>query len=186
MSGFLPPVAVPGLPIGLAADISGLSWGSGAWFLQLQPGSWRGVGFVMDTAQVHAGRRVAVHEYPYRSTVWAEDLGLLPRRFAVQAYLVGDDVYQQRDAMLAACETAGPGTLVHPTMGAVECVLLDFAVTDRRERGRVVEIALAFIISGDILYPSTATATADAVMTGAGNLDAASPADLGASAATWD
>jgi prophage DNA circulation protein len=178
--------AIPSLWTGLEADISGQSWGSGAWFLQLQPGSWRGVGFVMDTMQCKAGRRVAVHEYPYRPTIWAEDLGLLPRRFALQAYLCGDDVYQQRDAMIAACEQPGAGTLVHPTMGAVECVLLDFAVTDRREHGRVVEVALAFIVSGDIRYPGSATATGDDVTARAANLGAASSADLAASSATWD
>ena len=36
----------------------------------------------------------------------------------MQAFLTGDDVYQQRDAMLKACEQSGPGTLVHPTLGS--------------------------------------------------------------------
>jgi prophage DNA circulation protein len=178
--------AIANIPTALEADISGLTWGSGAWFLQLQPGSWRGVGFVMDVAQCKAGRRVAVHEYPYRPTIWAEDLGLLPRRFAVQAYLTGDDVYQQRDAMIAACETAGPGALVHPTMGTMQVVLLDFSVTDRREHGRMVEIALAFIVSGDVQFPASSIATGNAVTSAFANLNAASLADLSASAATWD
>jgi prophage DNA circulation protein len=141
------------------------------------------VGFVLDAGQTKVGRRVAVHEYPYRDTAWSEDLGLLPRRFAIEAYLTGDDVYQQRDAMLDACEQPGPGTLVHPTLGSVQCVLLDFTVTDRRERGRYVEVALAFILAGDVLYPSTALNTADAIDGAAGALNTASASDLGATLA---
>jgi prophage DNA circulation protein len=163
----------------LEVDNSGLSFTGGSWWQQLQPGSWRGVGFVLDAGQTKAGRRVAIHEYPYRDTAWPEDLGLLPRRFSVEAYLTGDDVYQQRDAMLAACEQPGPGTLVHPTLGSVQCVLLDFTVTDRRERGRYVEVSLAFILAGDVLYPGTALNTGDAITSASAALNAASKGDLG-------
>jgi prophage DNA circulation protein len=162
----------------LATDQSGASWLGSTWYQQLQPGSWRDVGFVMDAAENKAGRRTAIHEYPYRDTVWVEDLGRLPRRFSFQAFQVGDDVYQQRDAMIQACEQAGEGTLVHPTLGSVQCVLIDFTTTDRRERGRVVELAFSFVVSGDILFPATALATGDNVNAAAGALGQASAADL--------
>jgi prophage DNA circulation protein len=168
--------------IGNAArsDNTGNSWTGGEWWQQLQPGSWRGVGFVLDAGQTAAGRRIAIHEYPYRDDAWAEDLGKLPRRFTVQAFLVGDDVYSQRDAMLAACEQAGSGTLVHPSLGSLSCVLLEFSVTDRRERGRYVELQFAFILAGDVQYPSTSIATGQAVSSAASALNFASQADLGA------
>ena len=159
-------------------DQSGLPWEGSAWWQQLQPGSWRSVGFVMDAAQTITGRRVAVHEYPYRDTIWAEDLGRLPRRFAFQAFLIGDDCYQQRDAMINACEQAGDGTLVHPTLGSVQCVLIDFNTTDRRERGRMVEIAFQFVVSGDITFPTTAQATGEQVNALANALYQGSMGDL--------
>lgn len=162
----------------LAGDNRSSSWLSSSWWQQLQPGSWRGRGFVMDAAENTAGRRVALHEYPYRDTVWAEDLGRLPRRFAFQAFLVGDDVYQQRNAMITACEQSGPGTLVHPTLGTVQCTLLDFTTTDRRERGRMVEIAFQFVVTGDLLLPAATSSTGDAVTTAAGNLNTAAAGDL--------
>lgn len=161
-------------------DNSGNSWTGGEWWQQLQPGSWRGVGFVLDAGQTAAGRRVAIHEYPYRDDAWAEDLGKLPRRFSVQAYLVGDDVYAQRDAMLKACEQSGAGTLVHPTLGSLSCVLLEFATTDRRERGRYVEVQFSFIVAGDVKYPSTSIATGQGVLSAASRVIAVSRGDLGA------
>jgi prophage DNA circulation protein len=159
-------------------DQSGQSWEGSHWWEQLQPGSWRGVGFVMDAAQTLTGRRTALHEYPYRDEVWVEDLGRLPRRFAFQAFLVGDDCYQQRDRMIQACEQAGSGTLVHPTMGSVECVLMGFNSTDRRERGRMVEISFQFIMSGDLTFPNAAQATGEQVNARADALYQGSSYDL--------
>lgn len=164
----------------LFPDATGSDWLSGKWFEHLQPGSWRGVPFVMDAAENRAGRRVALHEYPYRDTVWPEDLGRLPRRFALQAFLVGDDVYEQRNAMITACEQPGKGTLMHPTLGSIECVLMDFSTTDRRERGRMVEVAFQFVIAGDILFPATQIATGANVTHLADLLDKASAGDLNA------
>lgn len=174
-------VAKLGQTLGLsgAVDNTGLSFTGGSWFQQLQPGSWRGVGFVLDAGDVAAGRRVALHEYPYRDDVWPEDLGKLPRRFSINAFLTGDDVYQQRDAMLAAVEQAGPGTLVHPTLGSVQCVLLEFQCSDRRERGRFVELQFAFVIASTPLLPISAIATGTVVSSAAAALNLASKGDLG-------
>jgi prophage DNA circulation protein len=163
----------------LRADTSGRSWNGGLWFEQLQPGSWRGKSFVTEADQTITGRRIALHEYPYRDTVWAEDLGRLPRRFVFTAFLVGDDVYQQRNAMVQACEQVGKGTLVHPTFGSVECVLLDARFGERTERGRVVEINFAFIAAGDLTFPTALLATGDNVRASADALDDASRSDLG-------
>jgi prophage DNA circulation protein len=169
---------VQNLGLSRLIDQSDASWLGSTWWAQLQPGSWRGVGFVMDAAELRTGRRVATHEYPYRDTVWAEDLGKLPRRFAFQAFLVGDDVYQQRDAMVAACEQPGAGTLVHPTMGSVQCVLVDFTTTDRRERGRVVELAFQFVVAADATQPTAASSTGDAVAAAATGATQAAQSDL--------
>jgi prophage DNA circulation protein len=175
-----PPINPIGTISQAPVDQSNTSWLAGTWWQQLMPGSWRGVAFVMDTTPTKAGRRIAVHEYPYRDTVWPEDLGRLPRRYQVSAFLVGDDVYQQKRAMIAACEQAGVGTLVHPTLGAVQCVLLDFATTDRRDRGRYVEVELDFIdASSTALSPASSSATGEAVNSFADALDTTSISALG-------
>jgi prophage DNA circulation protein len=175
--------APPLSPIGTAspapAAATGSSWLAGSWHEQLQPGSWRGVGFVMDATPTKAGRRVAVHEYPYRDTVWPEDLGKLPRHYQVAAFLVGDDCYQQKKAMIAACEKAGPGTLVHPILGSLQVVLLDFTTTDRRDRGRYVEVELEFIDAGtNTILPAATAATGQLVANAANALNATSATSL--------
>ena len=162
----------------LAADVRPYTWLDSRWYEQLLPGSWRGVGFVMDAAETRAGRRVALHEYPYRDTVWPEDLGKLPRRFAFQCFLVGEDVYQQRNAMIAAAEVAGEGTLVHPTLGTLQVVLIDFSTTDRRERGRMVEVSFQFVLAGDVMFPAAGIASGNLINQFAAALNGASGAEL--------
>lgn len=154
-----PPLSPIGTSTGThASDTSGSSWLGGSWSQQLQPGSWRGVGFVLDATPTKAGRRIALHEYPYRDTIWAEDLGKLPRHYQVSAFLVGDDCYQQKLRMIAACEQAGAGTLVHPILGSVQVVLLDFSTTERRDRGRYVEVEFDFIDASSMAAAPTASA----------------------------
>ena len=176
--------APPLNPIGTAApapvETSNTSWLAGSWWQQLQPGSWRGVGFVMDATPTKAGRRVALHEYPYRDSVWPEDLGKLPRRYQVSAFLTGDDCYEQKRRMIEACEKAGPGTLVHPILGSIQVVLLDFTTTDRRDRGRYVEVDFEFIdaVTAGSVAPSSSSATGEAVKTYAGALNSAASTAL--------
>lgn len=178
-------------PIGTIAqtptDQSDSSWLAGSWWQQLQPGSWRDIGFVMDSAPTKAGRRIALHEYAYRDTVWPEDLGKLPRRFQLTGFLTGDDCYEQKRRMIAACEEAGPGTLVHPVLGSMQCVLLEFTTTDRRDRGRYVEVEFEFIAAdATALAPAARIATGEATTAAADALDAASAADLSRTINTAD
>ena len=41
----------------------------------LLPASWRGVPFHGLSGELRFGRRPVVHEYPFRDSVWVEDLG---------------------------------------------------------------------------------------------------------------
>ena len=121
--------------------------GLGLWAQGLQPGSFRGLGFAATMTQVRRGRRVVVHEYPYRDDVWVEDLGRGTRTITFRGFITGDTVYAQRDAFLAAVEMKGPATLVHPSLGSISCVLTECSAAERSELGRVVELEFTFIES---------------------------------------
>lgn len=124
------------------------------WTLTLQPASWRGVPFVLTDTEPTGGRRVVVHEYPYRDPpIWAEDIGPAPLRIPIDGYLNGDDVYVQRDAMRKQCAIPGPGTLVHPSLGSLQVVLLQSTFGEKLEDGRTVHLQMLFIQSGNVQYP---------------------------------
>lgn len=140
----------------------------GEWADTLQPASWRGCGFAVFESITNGGRRTALHEYPYRDDVWIEDLGRAPRAFSFRAFIVGDDVYDQRDAMRAALEQPGPGVLTHPSLGNLTCSLTPpFAMREVWDSGRVVELEFTFIETAQPLYPSTVSSTQSAVGTSA-------------------
>ena len=152
---------------------------SGSWIDQLQPASWRGLGFAVNSSTIRRGRRTAVHEYPYRNVVWVEDLGRGVRAVAFSGFVVGDDCFAQRDALLAASETAGPGELIHPSLGSLNVALVSpMEASERKDLGRVVEIAFEFIEDGLSIYPDADISTTDVSSTAADAADTASTSDF--------
>lgn len=146
--------------------------GAGSWEASLQKASFGGVPFGVTTARTHAGRRTAVHVYPYRDDVWAEDQGKLPRQFRIHGFLIEDSlvyggggVVAQREALISVCETSGPKTLVHPTFGTVQSVVCvgGIEVEERKDLGRVFEFTMTAMVTGERQYPGTEESTEDAV-----------------------
>ena len=89
----------------------------------LRPASFRGVSFQVNGTDLGAGRRVQVHEYPQRDQPWVEDLGRATREIAFDGFLIGADYVDQANQLLAALETAGAATLVHPWLGSMQVCL---------------------------------------------------------------
>jgi prophage DNA circulation protein len=134
---------------------------------QLQPASYRGVPFQVLSESGRFGRRQAVHTYPKRDKAWAEDMGRKQRSYTITGFLIGDDVLAQRDKLIAATETPGDGTLVHPTYGELQVSLLDFSASVSWDKGRVVTVHFNFMEAGQRIFPAAATSSSDAVTTAA-------------------
>lgn len=154
------------------------------WQASLLPASYNGVPFFVLDETLAAGRRVALHQYPFRDTPWAEDLGRSARHFRFSAFLIGDDVLAQRDRLLDAIEAKGPGRLVHPTLRRpqqVQIEIVEFA--ERWDKGRVVELRLEAVEAGQVLYPTTGADTQGMVGTAAGSSDSAAGSQFSDNAA---
>jgi prophage DNA circulation protein len=169
----------------LASSLAARLGGSAAsYFEQLRPASFRGVPFVSLGSESAFGRRNELHEYPQRDTVWVEDLGRRGRRIRIYGFVVGDDVIAQRDVLIAACETSGDGSLVHPTLGRRTVSLMDFRSIERWEKGRYFEFQFEFIEGGPRTYPTSETATTLGVLNAFGGLNLAAAADFAKTAST--
>lgn len=139
---------------------------------QLQVARLGGVPFAVLDVRTGAGRRNAVHEYPFRDDAWIEDLGKQARWFEVTGLLVdnsvlygGGSVQFQRAAMLAAVENSTSLTLVHPTLGEVRnCNALSFEMFDSVELVGATEFRARLMVSGQPQYPNTITGGAGVVM----------------------
>ncbi|HAX5205296.1 TPA: multidrug DMT transporter permease [Escherichia coli] len=151
-----------GIITNAVASALGLSSSAGwAWRDHIRQASFRGVPFAVVSADGMYGRRVAIHEYPFRDSVWIEDLGRSARRFTVRGFLIQDclvysagDVFAQRDALIAACETGESGLLVHPTLGELTVYVPDggLRIEEGVESERVFTFTLAFVESGEKVF----------------------------------
>lgn len=169
--------------------------GAGAgddWKSGLVPSSFRGVEFKVEAAGRAGGRRGANFEFPKKDTPYVEDMGRRGRRFAVTAYLIGDDYQTQRDELIRALEQEGPGLLNHYTLGQHRVTVDTFNVGERRDRGRFCEIEMQFFEAGrppsqDVKADtqagvrSSAEKASDAAAAGADR-----SAKMGAAAGTWE
>jgi prophage DNA circulation protein len=149
----------------------------------LIPASFRSVPFAVLDIAIKAGRRLEVHEYPFRDTPWTEDLGRRARRIAFSAFVIGDDVDFQAAQLLNACEARGPGMLVHPAYGSALWVVEDCETIERWDKGRYVEFKLAFVEPGLILYPTNGADTQAGTQMAADNAGTAAQDDFANAAA---
>ncbi len=108
---------------GFLSSLTGGSLLSGVLGL-LQSASWRGVTFDMIDSRHSAGRRWAQFLFPGRADTVQEDLGAIDGPIEVSALLVGGDWLRRQKRLEAACKQAGPGTLLHPWLGEIKCILV--------------------------------------------------------------
>lgn len=126
------------------------------WKEQLQPASFRGVKFKVESAETAFGRRNQVNEYPKRDEPYSEDLGRKAREYSFNAYIIGDDYFKGRDELLKAIEDdSSPGTLVHPTLGRKTVVPKDCRVNFSNVDGGIEYFTLTFIEAGEKKFPAS-------------------------------
>ena len=86
----------------------------------LQPASYKGASFLVESASLAGGRKTAKHEFPNSNIQNIEDLGLKPREYRIPAIINEPDYFNKKDALLRALESGGGGVLIHPFFGRIE------------------------------------------------------------------
>jgi len=99
----------------------------------IKPASYKGVSFLCQEVDYAGGRRVAHAEYPFANHTNAEDMGIKLKIFNIKAVFRENDHVGDARALFAACESPGPGILVHPTYGAVNVICNTVKVKDNVE-----------------------------------------------------
>lgn len=128
------------------------------WRDRYQPGSFRGVPFVSRRHDGDIGRRGEQNQYPYRDPPNFEDLGRKADGWKLQAFVIGPDYMDARDALITALKGKGPGTLVHPWLGTFQAQLVDATFSESTDEGGMAVFDMQFAEPGELV---TALATAD-------------------------
>ncbi|MFB5641813.1 DNA circularization protein [Kluyvera ascorbata] len=153
------------------SSLLGLDSGSEPWYRTLRQASFRGVPFAVKAEETAHGRRVAIHEYPYRDTAWVEDMGRGIRKITLRCFIIqdsliygGGSVIEQRQRLTEACEKKGAGTLIHPTLGELTVSIPDngLRIGGEQSSGRVFEFSLICIESGLKVFAVTTSVAASA------------------------
>lgn len=119
------------------------------WMNTLRAASYRGVPFhVAEESMPETGREVVVHRYVKAEKHDTEDMGILPKKFRIKAYIANDRADTDCAALVAACGTKGAATLVLPFLGGHQVRATGCGPSWRKEQLGFVSLDLEFIAAG--------------------------------------
>lgn len=133
---------------------------------RLQPASFRGVPFFVADSSMEFGRRTHRSEFPYHDRPFVDDMGKKARDYSVDAFLVhteDSDLFKLRQALIDALEKEGPGTLIHPRLGALR---VQAGVTTWRPKPNadMERFSISFVDAPVDMVPTVAVDTLDKLL----------------------
>lgn len=103
---------------------------TGCYKANYLPASYKGVAFkAFETTSEH-GRRGFVGEFPFAESSAYADMGIKTRKYTISGRFDGNNHILASAALIAACESIGPGTLLHPTRGLIQAACVSLRVKD--------------------------------------------------------
>lgn len=154
------------------------------WLEQLQPASWRGVAFQVDSIEITAGDTLLVREYPFQDLPQVLRMAQGREDLKFSAYVIGDDYHLQREALRELLHDVPDegGILIHPTYGALRCHLAErYQISEQpTEQGGVARFELTFVRTQPRTYPYAQASTTPQVQAASEQLDAATQDDFAA------
>ncbi|MCH7902125.1 DNA circularization N-terminal domain-containing protein, partial [archaeon] len=123
------------------------------WRDGYREGSFRDVPFKTNSHQLTGGRRKQDREYAKRDQGNSEDLGKRLQKFTLEIFVLGDDYFSDRDALIKALETEGPGRLIHPYLGTISVQAGNYIMSETVGEGRVARFTVDFSESGQEVFP---------------------------------
>ena len=93
------------------------------------------------------GRKVALHDFPNSDQRFVEDLGEIPPRFTIPAFVHGIDWIERAQALENVLRKPGPKRLVMPTFGSFTVWALPYSKSAKQTSVGEIEFSLEFATS---------------------------------------
>lgn len=122
----------------------------------LYPASFKGAKFYFLGDSRTDGRRIVVHEYPNKEDD-VEDLGKNRRVFNITAVITGFFYHDDKKTLEKALNDIGPGILIHPFLGSINCVCQGFTISETISNVGRAEYTMQFKEVAGVVYPIPAT-----------------------------
>jgi len=129
-------------------------------------GSYDGVPFFVASHDLNFGRRLVVNNMPNADTNVIQDLGRKTRGVSISAYLLGSDVFSQKQKLIDAMERGGKRPLIHPYLGPFTARGGEGTLKERELVKQFAQVDLTFVIENDSVTNKEA-ASRDAVLAAA-------------------
>lgn len=126
--------------------------------------SFRGVEFLLETADGESGRRAIPHAYPKKESGWTEDNGKVLQSEKISGRVLGDDYLTQLQNILEALNQAGSGELIHPWFGVRQVQIGKVSHKLALKTDRTATISFEVFEVGENLFPAANSDTASDVL----------------------
>lgn len=122
----------------------------------LQPASFKGFEFLVNSETSNSGKKIVSHEYPNNDKRFSEELGQIPPKFSLEIIVHGDINRRLRFEQLL--RETGLGTLVHPVYGIVDVMSGAYSVTSNQNNIGEFRFSCNFETSEQNITPSETVA----------------------------
>ncbi len=112
-------------------------------------GQYGGVPFFVEAHELDTGRRLLVMNIPNSDKNIIQDNGRKTRGVRFDAYLLGSDVFTQKNAVIDAMETPGVRELVHPYFGRFPARGWNLRLSERATEKQYVKMEMTFVLEVD-------------------------------------
>jgi len=123
-------------------------------FDKLQPGSYKGIPFLVSVEKTEEGPKIAVHEYVNSKRRFVENLGELPPIFTVTIIIHGEDMFGRRDALRSMLSDGKPGVLVLPVAGSTMVKNGRYTISTADTKVGQVVFAVTFYADQGAVFPT--------------------------------
>ena len=123
------------------------------WRDKYREGSFRGVDFLIVSHSLQGGRRKQDREFAKRDLGNSEDLGRRLKQFSLEIFVLWDDYFEQRDNLIEALESEGPGVLIHPYLGTKNVQPGNYTLNESVGEGRLARFSVQFSEAGQVKFP---------------------------------
>lgn len=131
---------------------------------RLSEASFKGVVFRVRSEDLPSGgRKTALHDFPNSDQRFIEDMGEIPPRFTISAFVHGLDWIERAQALESALRSPGPGRLVMPTFGAFTVWSLPYSKSASQTSVGEIEFKLEFATSRAVAGILESTPTGEIV-----------------------
>jgi prophage DNA circulation protein len=126
--------------------------------------TWRGIPFfIKSEGMSEAGRRIILHDYPHSNKRYVEDLGEIPPKFKLDAFVTGEDFSDRATQLENALKEKGRGTLTMPVFGSVSLFALPYRKDASQQSVGEIRFELEFVRGEPVSGPVQAESTTETV-----------------------